>query len=209
MPGFRLDYLAALEKQKRVRAEALFLDLVPLQLCGAQIRPMTIRDFLLFDLAGNPLLFSSPNLAHSINLIWVLSKSNQPGPLNKIRRVLHFYKVIRHAKKNKMFSSVEEYITGEVNKFVDEMLMDMPGRYSEGDEKPGEPLRVCYANILIREVMGLGFSFSEVRAMPLSLFWQYLHLAYKQKNPEHKGDQPSDIVRRKYLLELNKQRGAL
>ena len=195
--------------QETVRAESLFLDVVPLELCGVSIHPMNIQHFSILAEANNGVLVNYGNLFEAASLIYVLRK-------RKFGRLLNLLQILWWARKKKKedhFTTLEEIITNEASTFVNRNLMDLPGRYSEpgsGNINPLDFPRINYAVERVAIVMHAfpSLSLDELKVMPLPLFWQFLRMAIQKSNPEYLGTQPTDLIKTWGLVELRKLKAA-
>lgn len=207
VPSFNEKLEEASNKQDTVRAESLFLDVVPLELCGVSIKPMNIQHFLILDSVRNGVMTGTGDLFSAASFIYVLRR-------HKVGRLLNLIQILlwaRQRKKENHFTTLEEIVTGEVNSFLDRNTLDMVGRYSErkdGFVNPLEFPRSNYAVDLIADIMGSfpSLTLTELKEMPLPLFWQFLRLSIQKKNPEYIGTQPTDIIKMWGLSELRRLR---
>lgn len=211
VPKFPERFFEAVKKQDETRAEALFLEDIPVTLCGVGITPMNIKHLLLLEYARKD--FISPNISFldAVNVVHLLSKKRFPRVVTLARVYLWGWR----QRRFNAFSTLSERVTEEVFNYMDAQTMDMIGRYSDGNDNNSfvSPLEVSRSNTVIAIIARIMDSYpsltlTEVKNMPLSLLWQFYRLSIQKENPEYIGGQPSDLIKTWGLSELRRLRQA-
>jgi hypothetical protein len=204
VPGWREAFRAAAKRLDEVRTGSLFPH--PLFLCGEPVRAFTLRDWVILDHAQNPFVSGGEiQEVHALKVIWLLHKDwSERGAFSDRRQLRMFSRVGKR-------TTDDLEVINEVNVFIDDAFLDMPGRYSTGRKKGISATkwpRKSFAVDLCAEIMGAfpSFTFEALMQMPLAAFWQWLHAARKIEDPAYRNYQETDAVNARACDELNRLR---
>ena len=199
MPEFRPeDYAGFTEAIIRERAlrDAAFLGLTE-TVCGFELQAMTLRHWLVLSLAGNPLLWGDePSAGQVAQFLWVLS----PGFSTKPRARKRFLKrcgnlfgdhfSFSRRSRDRRAASREKLIAA-CRGYMKDAVQDRIGAASQGF------MASYYSSAAeICGVLGakLGFTESEVIAMPLKRIFQYLRVINDLSDRPAPLGNPSDLI---------------
>ena len=162
------------------------------RVCGVEIRAMTLRDFALLSVVGNPFVCGGAlTKEDAAQLLWLLSPSyvEPRGIVSGFRarrargRILF---VLAHFTEEALVEGVEEYL--------EEMFMDAPG----GKSGRTETVSASASMVMLLQSEGK-FGRDECMAMPLPELWQYVR-AIQGGTPFNKF---SDAVSRQWAATLS------
>lgn len=201
--GWREGFKAAAQRLDEVRTTSLFD--VPHELCGERVRAFTFTDWLVLDQADNPFVAGGARtVQHASNIVWILSPwfRHNSRFARFLRRVL-FFRIMCRYRFN------EAAIIEAVESFVDDAFIDAPGRFAKGKSAGVSAVnwpRKSFAVELCGEVMKAfpSLTFEMLRRMPLAQFWQWLHEARSQANPDYRNYTLTDSVNTAAMAELNR-----
>ena len=208
--GWRESFQAAAKKQEAIRASSLFPE-VPQTLCGEEVRALTLADWTLLSMMARSPFFVGgfPDFKHASNVIWILRRNHRDcghGWRSRWLRRCQLAKLLMRYK-----GRVDDIAT-EVAAFIEDAFLDIPGNFAPDAKKQGfTPSRMPHVAAEVTfcgEIMARfpSFRFEDLRRMPLSQFWQWLHEARTAENPEYKNHQMTDLVNRQANAELNRLR---
>lgn len=205
VPGWRESFTQAAERLDNVRTGSLF-DL-PATICGERVRAFTLADWTVLDQADNPFVSGGlRTVAHASNIIWLLSPGfRMNSRWARFKRGLIIHRIMRRANCDEMG------IIDEVNTFIDDSFLDMPGRFSSSSDGGRSVVnwpRKAMEIELCGEVMAQfpAMHYDDLRTMPLARFWQWLHDARARKYPEYRNYQLTDSVNTWANGEVNRLR---
>ena len=205
--GWREAFRAAAKRLDEVRVGSLFTSLT--LLCGEPVRAFCLRDWAVLDQAGNTFVAGGMReTMHALKVIWLVHDEWQPrgkkadkAQMAMMRRVMLRYKGDEFA------------ILKEVEDYLDDAFLDMPGRYSEkkGGCGPTNWPRMAYEVEACAEIMSAfpSFRFEELFTMPLAQFWQWLNAARRKADPEYRNYQETDAVNARALRVVNEAKREL
>lgn len=206
--GWRESFEAAARKQEETRASSLFPE-IPETLCGVSVRPLTIRDWTVMDVARNPYTAGGFIAGeHALKLLWLLRRRllwvGHGRFARYVQRWQSFVVLARH-------DFDEERVIDSVTEYVDAAFMDMPGINDVKPQGAGgfnatKLPHVATEVSLCSEIMAAypSFRYADLTAMPLAQFWQWLNQARRKADPEYKNSQETDLVNRAALAEKNR-----
>jgi hypothetical protein len=205
--GWREGFKSAAQRLDEVRTTSLFS--LQDELCGERVRAFTLTDWLVLDQANNPFVAGGPRtVAHAANIVWILSPWFRRNSCfaRFLRRVL-FFRIMCRYRFN------EGAIIDAVESFVDDAFIDSPGRFAKGKSAGPSAVnwpRKSFAVELCGEIMKAfpSLTFDALRTMPLAQFWQWLHEARAQMNPEYRNYTLTDAVNTAAMAELNRLKKA-
>lgn len=187
IPGLR----EAVEKEQFIRDTA-FLD-IPEQICGIDVKPLTLRHVLALSLVGSPFMVGgNPSPVDCAQFLWCVSTRWNPD--SKWQRRLF---MIRCGKINAVDC------VNQIDEFLRESFQDAPPRMGGGDR----PSYYSYAAFMVDTFAHqYGWTDSQTLDMPCKRAFQLLCAIRKRNNPEATLFNPSDSVRGKWLDEINRER---
>lgn len=211
VPGWREAFDEAHKRLVETRTGSLFPEIAD-ELCGERVRAFSLRDWTIMEQARSPLVCGGPSsIDHAVNVLWLLrtglvARLSGNGRIARAYRAAMLNRVLRRHRYDELA------VVAQVAAFIDDALLDMPGRGSapQGLNPTAVP-RVALDIALCAEVMHAfpSFRFTELHAMPLAQFWQWLHRARKKEDPEYRNDQITDEVNRQALGEKRRINAAL
>ncbi len=192
MPDFREELERAYAREREVRDYAM-LDL-PHEVCGIQIRSLTLRSYMLLSFLGNPFIVGGAfDRADAAQFLWLLSINYLPPAGGFVQRFKSFFRSKRLMRRIVLIP--EEELFEAVEDFMDEMFMDCPG-----GRKDGPPRSISLAAELVNMFRG-SVSRTELLETSLPEIWQHLRYTSDSKAPTF--NKFSDRVKAKFLASLN------
>jgi len=179
--------------------------------CGRDVRWPTLDDWVIFEAAKNPFFVGGERtISDASNILWRLGAHyGQPGCVSKFWRRYTLARIMGFAKGD------ADLVCAAVGKFVDDAFLDCPGTFSfrTGAEAAASAVswpRKSYPVDLCGEIMSRfpSFTFSDLRALPLPMFWQWLHLSRETENPEYRPTQLTDWVNMQATAKFNEDQKA-
>lgn len=205
VPGWREEFERAKKRLSETRTDSLFPE-IPEVLCGETVRAFSLRDWTIMEQAGNPLVSGGHATAdHASNVLWLL----RAGWRARIKegRLARFLRAFTLNRVLQRYNYDELAVVADVATFIDDALLDMPGRSSRpAPFDPTKEPRFSSDINICGEIMGAfpAFDFHTLHTMPLAQLWQWLHRARKLRDPEYRNDQITDEINRKALGEKNR-----
>lgn len=205
VPGWREAFRAAAKRLDEVRTGSLFAQ--EETLCDEPVRAFTLRDWVVLDHAQNPFLAGGELTALSaIKVVWLLHRDWAPRSWLADRRQA---RLIRRVLRR--YRGDEDAIIAAVHAYIDDAFLDMPGRYVKSERRgisatkwPRKTFAVEFCGEIMRQFPS--FRFEELMTAPLAAFWQWLHEARSQRDPEYRNYQETDAVNQRACEELNRVR---
>lgn len=184
IPGLR----EAVEKEQFIRDTA-FLD-IPEQICGIDVKPLTLRHVLALSLVGSPFMVGgNPSPVDCAQFLWCVSTSWSPH--SRWRRKL-FIRRCRRLKFSTLAKSIEE--------FVDEAFQDSPATTDCGDRQSFYSFAASIVDTFASEY---GWPAHYIIDMPAKQLFQLMSVIRKRKNPAAILFNPSEKVRGRWLDQIN------
>lgn len=222
-------YAEAVERERLIR-DAAFLP-VSESVGGFELRPLTLRTYLMLRLAGSPLLEGqTPSVVELAQFLWVLAPSSVRGQVAGVgcqvsgvrwgwkrwaffrrcrrtfvpprRPLLRTRGAMRRWRKRRDEAFARaELVLREAREFVSETMQDRPGKTSKGFA-PSYYSDVCFWwGTLGRNGYPMGLE--ELMELPLKALFQVMKEILDSRG-ESVGN-PSDGVRGEYLKKLNEE----
>lgn len=210
VPGWRESFREAARRLDEIRTSSLFD--IPSPLCGERVRPLTLADWTVLEHVQNPFVSGGVRtVPHAVKIVWILSRKRcADSRITRFRQAWLLAKILRTARYDELA------IIEEVDRFIDDAFLDMPGRFSAPAKGAGRNAvnwpRKAMEIELCAEIMAQfpSFTYAELRGLPLAQFWQWLHEARAQfslKNdmPAYRNHQLTDEVNLRANDEVNRQ----
>lgn len=211
VPGWRESFREAARRLDEIRTGSLFPSIAD-TLCGERVRALTLADWTILEHAQNPFVSGTVRtVPHAVKIVWMLSRKRcGDSRITRFRQAWLVGKILRRARYDELG------IIEEVDRFIDDAFLDMPGRFSPPSKEGGRSAvnwpRKAMEIELCGEIMAQfpSFTYADLRALPLAQFWQWLHEARAQfslKNnlPTYRNHQLTDEVNLRANEEVNRQ----
>lgn len=211
LPG----YLEAVSRETFIR-EAAYQDITE-TVAGFELRPLSLRNYLVLRATGNPLLIGGEVTAGQLlALLWLLSPEYDQ---NNAKAKAKFYKrsglvppavpLVRwnwlmriwRYRTTRVLNRVAEVLAA-VRAYVDEALQDYPGSQLQGREVSyyGEGTSICSA--IAREYH---WAEREILELPMKRLLQYWKEMVGQEKGPSALSNPSDQVKADFLRRFNQR----
>ncbi len=188
IPGLK----EAIEREQQVRDYAVLR--LPHEVCGIQINPLRLRDYILLSSIRNPFIAGGyKRKVDAAQLIWLLSTTYLAPTGGFLQRIQS--RLRRSALMWTIGKIEEDELIAEVDEFLDEMFMDAPG----GSANSTPPCASFGAELI--HLMHERWTREELLNMPLPELWQYLRCMGDPKAP--KFNKFSDRAKAQFLEEMN------
>ena len=196
MPDLREELERAYAREREVRDYAMLG--LPHEVCGIQIRPLTLRSYMLLSFVRNPFIVGGEmNLEDAAQFLWLLSVNYLPPSGGFVQRFKSFFRRKRLMRKIAVIPDGE--LLDGIEEFIEEMFMDCPG-----GKKNGAPRSISLAAELVNIFRG-SFNRAELMETALPEIWQ--HLRYCSDSTAPKFNKFSDRVKARFLAQLNNGHG--
>jgi hypothetical protein len=180
IPGLK----QAIDRERDIRDQS-FLD-IPESLCGVEVKPLTLRKLVALGQVGSPFVVGGVvKLYHAWAFMVIASEA----------RGLTKWAVFR-----KIAKSPSQDVVKAITNFIDETFQDSPPN-SKSEATSYYSYAAAMVDVFASEY---GWSEEEVLDIPLKRTFQYLKAITKRNRPNAILFNPSDKVRGKWLLEVNR-----
>ena len=204
IPGYHKEIESAMRSTEGGREDSFYMAFCSAKFLGVDVHPLRVSDFLKLTKSGHPTFLGDYSIDNCLNLIWQLSPKKDKL-FARIHRIRNVNKIIKYAIKNKPEDmSVEDYIATETEEWLNDQLVDVPGRYIYSYKKElqvgDQPTYYCVWAYYFGFLMKMyGMQKEDILELPVGLFFQYINLGKTFENPKYRPDSPVDAVKRKYL----------
>lgn len=155
------QYKRAVKRDGDVR-DAAYLELTT-PIYGIEIRQMDVRDFLILDGLGNPLLYGGlPNETQLTAFLWLLSPDWKAGK----RAAFWFARRVRKLTRNYSFG----VLFAKVSEYTEDTFQDAPGGLLGGGD--GETFKSVGADYVHLMAKHYGWTWQQTIHTPLKILFQ-------------------------------------